>query len=190
MPASAPWCRCRRWPGPRRCGCATGWAAPATPGSSEPLDLPQRTVLPARDPFPGSAGFSIEYGVTAEALPAWPLLRAGFIGAPRQSLRRLGIAVPVGPRGGPVFDAAGRLAGIAVPAMDTDGDLLVPASVLRRELGEWVGQWGEPEPSGPPAQKALDEIYEHALPLTLQLLVDSDAAGTCPSAPSPEGPPR
>jgi hypothetical protein len=139
-------------------------------------DRLHRVPWPARDPFPGSQGFAVEYATPADAGAGanWPLLRAGFVGAVRQDWRRLGIDMPPGPRGGPVFDAAGRLIGMAAAATGEAGsDLLIPVSALRRELGAWLPAGGEalqPQQAAPAV--ALDEIYERALPVALQVLVD------------------
>jgi hypothetical protein len=142
-------------------------------GEPDRLD---RLPWPARDPFPGSQGFAVEYATPSNAGASWPLLRAGFVGAVRQDWRRLGIDMPPGPRGGPVFDAAGRLIGMAVSATGEGTDLLIPVSVLRRELGAWLPAAGEAElPQQAAPAVALDEIYERALPVALQVLVDPEA---------------
>jgi hypothetical protein len=144
-------------------------------GEPDRLD---RLPWPARDPFPGSQGFAVEYATPSDAGAgaSWPLLRAGFVGAVRQDWRRLGIDMPPGPRGGPVFDAAGRLIGMAVSATGEGTDLLIPVSVLRRELGAWLPAVGEAElPQQAAPAVALDEIYERALPVALQVLVDPGA---------------
>lgn len=61
-------------------------------------------TVAARAPFAGSPGFAVEYAEGAPATPAWPLLHPGFLGALSGSagLRRLGIEVSAGSRGGPV----------------------------------------------------------------------------------------
>ena len=126
-------------------------------------------MLAPRDPFAGSAGHAIEYAASADAVPSWPSLHQGFFGAfeGRDGLRRLGIALLPGSHGGPVFDAAGRLAGIALPGHDGQG-LLLPASMLRAAL---------PAVAPPPERSAgattrmpIDEVYEHALRVALQVL--------------------
>ncbi|HJW10147.1 MAG TPA: trypsin-like peptidase domain-containing protein [Albitalea sp.] len=130
------------------------------------LDAPLAAApitLPARDAFPGAPGHAVEFDGAA---PAWPRLRSGFIGMPVAGGRRLGIELPAGPRGGPVFDAAGQLIGIALNA---DGsDRLLPVSALRASLGETAGTASAAIPRMP-----LDQIYENALRLTLQLIVTS-----------------
>ena len=113
---------------------------------------------PPRDAFPGSPAFALEYPASEDAAPAWPLLRAGFIGR-----RDLGIALPPGPRGGPVLDTAGRLIGLALA--DAHGrDRLVPISLLRAELKAGLDE----NPAAQPI--AIDELYERALAATLQVI--------------------
>jgi hypothetical protein len=142
--------------------------------------LPMRPLeAAARDPFPGSVGYVIEYTPARGAPPAWPVLTAGFVGGVVQSptprpasdksagaLRLLGVDVPKGPRGGPVFDAAGRLAGIAVPGTSDAPDRLVPVSHLQPSMGR-ASAAVDP---GAPAKLPADEIYENALRTTVQVL--------------------
>jgi hypothetical protein len=118
---------------------------------------------PARDPFPGSLAYTVEYAQTPDATAAWPMLRLGFLGMPDggQGQCRLGIDVPPGPRGGPVLDAAGRLVGMAV------GNHLVCLSQLIPLLGEVFGDTAE---APAPPRMPIDEVYEKALPMSLQVL--------------------
>lgn len=145
------------------------------------------TALPVADDvwvatseaFPGSAGFALEYTPAPAAHAAWPVLRSGFVGGlpPKPASaddRLLGIDMPPGPRGGPVFDAGGRLIGLALAG--PQAPLLVSARVLRRELARVApalpASLGPPAP--PPAdlqsRKPVDAIYETALKTTLQLI--------------------
>ena len=103
----------------------------------------------------------------------------------------LGIALPAGPRGGPVFDGAGRLIGLALPAHNvmTGGnvepgktqpaDRLVLVSALQSELRSLSAEkqgssgtqtLGPPAPADPPAAVAVDRIYESGLKATLQVI--------------------
>lgn len=117
---------------------------------------------PARDPFPGSPAYAIEFAAGSPA-PAWPILRSGFLGKPNApGLYALSIDLPGGPRGGPVFDAAGRLAGLAVRGGD-GRDRLVPASRLRNRAAE-------PAAGAAPSRIAPDEIYERGLAVTVQVI--------------------
>jgi len=131
-------------------------------------------ALAASDAFPGSAGFAVEFVSSAGAAGAWPVLRSGFLGGWQgtQGDRLLGIDMPAGPRGGPVFDAAGQLLGVALPASARQtGDRLVSVSQLRQALGAVlpaarpVAAPGTPKPHG-----AADKLYEASLRTTLQVL--------------------
>ena len=83
-----------------------------------------------------------------------------------QRARRLGIELSPGPRGGPVFDATGRFAGMALGGAG-EPDQLVPASTLRAEIGDVLGTATQ-LPDAP--RMALDELYERALKMTVQVL--------------------
>jgi hypothetical protein len=136
-----------------------------------PLDAGEAVLAP-RDPFAGSPGAAIEYAASPDAAPAWPLLRAGFFGAFEGDggLRKLGIELPSAPHalhGGPVFDAAGRLAGIALPSASGQG-VMLPASLLRVAMPAAV-----PAPdrsAAPAARMPSDEVYERALRVALQVI--------------------
>ena len=131
----------------------------------------------ANEAFPGSAGFALEYTPAPTAQAAWPVLRSGFVGAlpPKPASaddRLLGIDMPPGPRGGPVFDAGGRLIGLAIASHQAP--LLVTARVLRRELARVAptvpASLGPPPPADLQSRKPVDAIYETALKTTLQLI--------------------
>jgi hypothetical protein len=91
-------------------------------------------------------------------------------------LRRLGIDLPAvridAPQsllGGPVFDAAGRWVGLALPHVDGTPRAAM-RSVLVRSFGSLVG----PPPAerrAPGPHAPLDEVYERALRTTLQVIV-------------------
>ncbi len=133
-----------------------------------PLPVPAGLAATPREPFAGSAASLVEYAVSGDAAPAWPWLRLGFFGrfAAVPGTRALGIEVPAGPRGGPVFDAAGRLAGMAW--RDAQGvDRLWPGDALAARLGVSMAVVGE----GAAAPAAPDAIYEQALRVALQVLV-------------------
>ena len=136
--------------------------------------LPAAGLLAAlREPFAGSPAYLVEYNIDSAALPAWPMLRQGFFArqAPALAPRPLGIAVPPGPRGGPVFDAAGQWVGLAL--RDAAGqDLLLPVSVLLQRFGHWVSTEA-PRPAQ--ARPEVDLIYERLLRSRLQLLVQVPA---------------
>lgn len=167
-----------------RAGCATAlakWRAQAVERRIRTLGVAVLRLDPAlpeasglaladRDPFPGSPGYAVEYTRADDALPAWPRLHAGFHGMPEGSgtPRRLGIEIPPGLRGGPVLDAAGRLAGIALPHAD-GADRVLMASLMRPDLGALFD--APTNVAHGPAQRApVGEVYERALRLTLQLI--------------------
>lgn len=174
-----------------------GRATEAVPDSSAPQALRDHGVLllrlqdslPAepmllapRDPFAGSPGFAIGYPPTADAAPAWPMLREGFLGAAdgREGLRKLGIEWPSALQGGPVFDAAGRLAGVTLQqgaqggaSYGAQGASLLPVSMFRALTQASSGGFAEPLASGPaaPGRIAPDAAYERALKIALQVIV-------------------
>lgn len=139
-----------------------------------PVELPLPAAAP-RDPFPGSPAHAVEFTPSHRADPAWPRLRSGFHGAPEgvSGERRLGIEMPAGPRGGPVLNAAGQWTGLALPGRGGT-DHLVPVSRLRTAFVDMLGAGpgpGAAATSGPvPPQVAVDEVYEGALRMTLQVI--------------------
>ncbi len=136
------------------------------------LPMPAELLAAARAPFAGSIGYAVEYATTpGAAQPAWPQMRLGFFGrAPSQEAAPLlGIELPTGARGGPVFDVAGRFAGIAVRGPD-EADRLVDSAVLESRLG---AVFGAPQGTPPSPRVAQDLLYERALLLALQVIVPS-----------------
>ncbi|WP_230178401.1 M48 family metallopeptidase [Aquabacterium sp. CECT 9606] len=142
---------------------------------SQALPVAGGEQVPPRDAFPGSPAFALDYPTNPSGLPAWPVMRAGFLGTPVsgavEGLRRLGVELPgAGPRGGPVYDQGGRLVGLA---MGQGADQMLPVSTLRQRFGERFGaQTVEPRPS----PRAADELYERAMKSSLQLLVSETRA--------------
>lgn len=158
--------------------------------SSAQLRTRASITFASRDPYAGSPGYAIEYVVDASgpasAEPGWPRLHPGFFGGYEGSAgrRRLGIEVPAGPHGGPVFDAAGRLAGISMPGALGQASM-IPASLLR---AAWAGasQPADSISSGasarsPAPERAMplpaDEVFELGLRHTLQIIVKSSPPG-------------
>lgn len=135
---------------------------------ARPLPVRFEPAIAPRDAFPGSIAYTVEYAASGKAAPAWPLLSAGFVGRPIGDgvERELGIDLPKGPRGGPVFDAMGRLAGMAMSAND-GRDRLVPASRLRKSAAGLPALPAQPV-SGVPV--SMDEIYEAAMQTTVQVI--------------------
>jgi hypothetical protein len=136
---------------------------------NDTLSPPQRVVMAPAAPFAGSVSYWVAFSATNNARPAWPVLRPGFFTryTDPQAPRVLGIPAPPGTRGGPVFDAAGRLAGLATTSAD-GADLIVPAS-------KFAGMFGASSTSPPSAAAApmpIDAIYESAMRTTLQIMVD------------------
>jgi hypothetical protein len=136
---------------------------------AHPLRSPPTLQRAQREPFGGSPAYTFEYASGPGTLAAWPLMRAGFFGSvPRDDgPRPLGIDVPAGPRGGPVFDAAGRLVGIAIT--DSAGD---NRTVFASRLGPliYAGEIEAPV-SGQSPRMPVDEIYERALIAAVQVIV-------------------
>lgn len=134
----------------------------------KPLPFAGPLIEAPRDAFPGSPAFAPEFTPARGGVPAWPILRVGFIGpaSPAGDRRELGVTMPRGPRGGPVFDVSGRLAGIAIrgPAR---GDQLIPVRLLR-ETGVVVTP--DPRSIAQDSRVAADEIYERAMRSTLQVI--------------------
>lgn len=143
------------------------------------LSAPFGDPLPAavrRDVFPGGVLFSAGYAPGA-GQPQWPRLTLGFAGMPAQEgQRHLGF-VPPDTTGGAVFNAAGQLAGIVMPAVPGGAPVYLPWGRLHAVLGA-RGSADEPvlvaagdQPGGPAAPPASAEAaYSAALRLTLQCL--------------------
>lgn len=148
--------------------------------------LPGPAMLAPRDPFPGSPAYALAYALgplpsekraTASeaplALSAWPLMKMGFAGGlhPHHG-RLLGVEVHAGtnPLGGPVFNAQGKLTGVAIgTAVHGEAERLLPASVLARK--GWAH--GSDTTDGAHSRMPLDQLYEQGLSSTLQVLVAS-----------------
>jgi hypothetical protein len=144
---------------------------------SAPLPVAGGEIVSPRDAFPGSPAFALDYPADPEGRPAWPTLRAGFLGTPalgaQSGVRRLGVELPGhGLRGGPVYDQGGRLVGLAMGAAAGAGDQLMSIGLLRSRFGERFGaQAAEFRPSAVGA----DELYERAMKTSLQVLVTTPA---------------
>jgi hypothetical protein len=131
-----------------------------------PVDAP--LTVPAKDAFPGSVAFAVEYSPSPNATPQWPVLSTGILGEPSPDGkgRALGIALAKGPRGGPVFDNMGRFVGMAV-AGTAGSDQLVPSSQLTAILGLPA----EPAAKAPDFQRMpIDQIFELAMHTTVQII--------------------
>ncbi len=118
-----------------------------------------------RDPFAGSPAFAFGFAAQPDATAAWPWMGQGFIGAGPPSLRLLGFALPVDSSGGPVLDAFGRLAGVALRGVDGRWRW-VPQTLLRR--GPTLVEGQQPLP-----RIGADEAYERAMRISLQVIVEN-----------------
>lgn len=138
-----------------------------------PLPTPALSRAPG-DAFPGSVSFAAEYPLSPDATPAWPVMKAGFMGQATDGqggrLLDLGLA-PGSPHGGPVFDHAGRLAGVVVRV--AHASRVVGAQRLLQLFGEHVGL----PASTAAGQRTPDTLYEPALQLALQVIRQAGAAG-------------
>ena len=81
--------------------------------------------------------------------------------------RLLGIDMPPGPRGGPVFDSGGRLLGLSMAGVTGAPDRWVTASALPADLRRALAPAA---PKDAEARAAIDKIYEIGLKTTLQVI--------------------
>lgn len=132
-----------------------------------PLPFDAHTAVVPRGAFPGSVAYCVEFPPARDGRPRWPVLSAGFLGASLDhGDRALGIELAPGPRGGPVFDAGGRLAGMALSG-GLGPDRFVPAARLLASLGEMLGAQAS---AAPVARAPLDLVYESALRTAVQVI--------------------
>jgi hypothetical protein len=141
---------------------------------SHALPVPDEFWIADKEPFPGSPSYAVEYvanpKTATDAAPAWPVLRLGFLGGmatPGGTGRMLGIEMPAGPRGGPVFGSAGQLIGVALHGKPGAADQLVTVSQLQKAIGQPLG---EAMPKSAPATATADRIYENSLKVSLQVI--------------------
>ncbi|MBO9647483.1 MAG: hypothetical protein J7605_03170 [Variovorax sp.] len=142
-----------------------------------PLPAEGLPALAPRDPFAGSAGFAFEYAAQQDATPAWPWLSQGFFGTLRSgdAPRMLGIGVAGTTHGGPVLDAAGRLAGMVLPGRDEP--MMLSASRWAEALPDssQIAKAAVAPQAGavtrPGAAIPSDEAYESGLRSALQVIV-------------------
>jgi len=119
----------------------------------------QRAPRPA---FAGSPALRVATLRIDSAAPAWPLLQAGFLGR-MDSAGRQGLGWSSGATvgGGPVFDGAGRLVGLALAGADGQ-ERLLPAALLAPLAALPVATEARP--------RTPDEVFEAALPWVAQVL--------------------
>ena len=140
---------------------------------AEPLPSDRMGSSDGRAPFAGSPAFVAEYAEGDSQAPAWPWLRSGFLGSPQRDGKssRLGVEVAAQRLGGPVFDASGQVAGIALRAVDGQAQLLPTSNWPRFATTKTATTAAAVETSAagrPPL--AGDEIYERALRRALQVI--------------------
>ncbi len=146
---------------------------------NQALPTPENMLVSSTAAFPGSVGFAVEYVAATDAAPAWPILKTGFLGGvmPGTDEQKLGIDMPPGPRGGPVFDVSGRLTGLALPAVAGRSDRIVPVSQLSGALTSIASQHaavrlGTAAPTGAAPKAAVDQVYERSLKIALQVIAE------------------
>jgi hypothetical protein len=147
-----------------------------------PLPVPHKPTAATRAPFAGSPAAMVEFDTSTSPNPsaaaAWPQLRLGFFARPSgaDGLPPLGISAPPGPRGGPVFDMAGRLVGMAV-ADEFGQDRMRAVEPLFAAAGiaassAVAAPTGQASAAPMPVKTlAPDQVYELSLRLALQVLV-------------------
>jgi hypothetical protein len=132
----------------------------ATLRLSTPMPSAPATMSVRRDPFAGAPAYSAGY-VEKSGAPAWPILRAGFFASPVEGGRFGKLDFDDAAQyGGPVFDASGRFAGLALGRES----VFVPVTRLDSLVGA-----STPTEASATAMPA-DEIYERALASTLQVI--------------------
>jgi len=134
----------------------------------DPLDAPLVWARAPREAFAGTAAYAVGFVANDTGNAAWPQLSIGFLGAgvPGSDARWLGIDIPRGTAGAPVLDPAGRLVGISLPP-GSDG------RVRMLGVGRLEALTGPlPLPGADAAPRlGLDEVYERAMRVVLQVLV-------------------
>ena len=123
-----------------------------------------------REAFAGSPAFAFGHVAPAAGMPPWPVTTLGFLAMPPAGpdARPLGFDLSSSSPGGPVFDASGRWIGVTVP--NADGSASLVSAAAARAL------WEPGQPAGAPAEQipprvAVDELYEAASRVTLQVIV-------------------
>ena len=79
------------------------------------------------------------------------------------------VELPAGARGGPVFDIAGRLVGLALPDEAGAHARLLPVSMLIATFGARLG----PQVAASATRMPANALYERALGVALQVIVDA-----------------
>ncbi len=145
---------------------------------ARPLPAPGNLAFASRAAFPGSAAFAVEHVAAPDARPGWPVLRSGFLGGLRAGDERaLGIEMPDGPRGGPVFDGSGKLVGVAMRSADASANTLLSTSTLLALLpanfkaeSPRDTNLQDATPATGALRASVDQIYENSLKICLQVI--------------------
>lgn len=137
---------------------------------TDALPLSAPVAVAAREPFAGSPAFVVSFRTDARALSLWPQLSVGFLGMPAtdDNWRWLGVDAARDSAGAPVFDAAGRLTGIVLPAQSDARLRASRAAALSAIMGPVVQAVRANDAASPPA--GPDAIYERGLHCALQLI--------------------
>lgn len=125
--------------------------------------------LAPRDAFAGSVASAFSHLGSPQAAPAWPAMHSGFLGrtsATDPTKQALGIALPQASAGGPVFDQSGRWIGLVMPGATPAAE---PSLLPSRQLAEKIPALAQLPTQPLTAKLGSEQIYEQALPLTLQL---------------------
>ena len=130
--------------------------------------------LDVRPPVPGTPAFGVEYAETSTAIPAWPWMRAGFLGAAIADGKtfRLGTDMAAAHAGGPVLDRAGGLVGMALRGADGRATMR-PVASRARQAGQDLHSGAQSTANGPTVDLPFDQMYERALSVTIQVIAVS-----------------
>ncbi len=128
------------------------------------------TTFANRPPFAGSPGYVVGYAEGRPAGPAWPRLQAGFFAA--------GVTLRIdtdAPRdGSAVLDAAGHIVGIVLREAGHPATILPvalwPSIATADPTSAHSSRPSAVADAAPRRFVPADEVYEHALPIVLQVL--------------------
>lgn len=136
---------------------------------STPLPIDDAFTLAPSNAFPGSVAYAVEYVPSNDATPRWPVLHIGFVGdvVDNGQSRQLNTSLPPNPHGGPVWDATGRLIGVAMHHSGAS-DRIVLTSQIHRRLSDLLASMSEAKTERQRA--SADQIYEAALRSCLQVI--------------------
>lgn len=116
---------------------------------------------------PGSPACAFGYPADSARNGAWPRTNLGFLGRWISSkVRLLGIDIATGTVGAPVVDLGGNVVGIVVPGDAGGKPRLAGVAAIRALLDEPPAA----ADSAPAANRPLDELYESAMRLALQVI--------------------